>query len=143
MTSGKLWKLIAQRVNEGEREATLIPYAMDEILRHQDLAEETVRQLVTKRVRDLVSAHIKPSGATSRVPAGQEVAWPEMEAVFAIARLRQQVAKAARAMSRARVHAEILGYLDASGLDASTFASFGEMCAQANVPGELLTSLVA
>ncbi|MEO7118430.1 MAG: hypothetical protein ABIZ34_05595 [Candidatus Limnocylindrales bacterium] len=143
MTIGKFWKSIAERVNEGEREESLIPSIIAEVLADHDLTVETVRQMVTKRVRDLVSSHIKPAGATSRVPAGQEVAWPELEAVFAVARLRRQVKLAAMAMSRARIHAEILGYIDASGIDIATFGTFGELCAACNVPGELVESLAA
>ncbi len=145
MSIGRLWKEFAERIAAGERdEAAMVAEAKKRILASRPLTINVVTQLAAKRIRDMIAGAVKPTGVTSRVPAGQEsFGWLDLEPTFAVERLKRQVRLAYAAMSRAAVHAQVLGILDASQLEASDFETFGEMLRAANVPDELVTALAA
>lgn len=139
----QVWKDIAARILEGDRdEEDLVTAAMGAILADDDLNEQAVREYVTKRIRDMIASAVKPTGLTSRVPAGQQgFGWLDMDAVLAVEALKRQVRRAYAAMARAARHSQVLGIIDASGLEPAEYPTFGDLCAAANVPSELVTAL--
>lgn len=140
MTLAGVWKQLMGRIRSGERdEDQLVADGVIAIEKDKAIRLDFIEQGVRKRVRDMIAAEVKPTGATSRVPAGQgDFGWFALTPVFALERLRRQVKGAYGAMSRARRHAELLGIIDSSGLTASNYETLGDLCRAANVPEDLM-----
>lgn len=143
MTLGKLFREAAERIAQGERDTRrLIDEYTALVLEDGHLTSQAVRQLVGKRLTDAMSAYLKPSGLTARVPAGQ-MSWLEMDPTAAISRMTSYIRDAAARSARADHHAKVLGYINASGLEPSSFATLGDLCLAAHVPVEYVTVLAA
>lgn len=141
----KLWKAISERILAGERdEKALAGEVVAAILDSRALTKEWVSTTVATHIRGMVADRGKPAGKTSRTPAGQQgMPWAELDARIGYDALRRNVKRAYAKMARARIEAEIIGVVDASGLDIDTFDKLGDLCVAAGVPDELLTSLAA
>lgn len=143
MTLGKLLKEAAERIAQGEQNTRrLVDEFTDRVLQDDHLTRQAVRQLIEKRIKDAMSSHLKPSGATPRVPAGQ-LSWLQMEPTAALAKMRAYIRDAATRKARADRDAAIVGYIDASGLVPSEFATLGDLCLAAGVPAEYVAALAA
>lgn len=140
-----IWKSIGQRILQGERDAAaLITEVVATILASPDLTREWVTSTVTTRIRGMVADGVKPAGKTSRVPAGQgDFGWVDLPARFGYERLKTNVKRAYAKMARARIEAEILGVIDASGADVDAFENLGELMEAAHVPADLVAALAA
>lgn len=140
MTLAGVWKRLMGRIRNGERdEDALVLEGVNAIEKDPDLSHTFIEQGVQKRVRDMIASDVKPTGATSRVPAGQgDFGWFALTPVFALERLRRQVKNTYGSLARARRHAELLGIVDSSGLTPSDYGTLGDLCRAANVPEDLM-----
>lgn len=145
MTLWQIWKELGERVHAGNRdEAALVAYGVEEIEKDEDTRDAAIEQFVMKRVRDLIAAAVKPTGKTSRVPAGQgDFGWFALEPTFALDRLRRQIRNAYAALGRAQRHAQVLGIIDAASLVPTDYKTFGALCEAANVPSDLMAAFAA
>lgn len=143
MTLGKLLREAAERIAQGEQNTrNLVAEFTDRVLADAGLTRQAVHQLVEKRIKDALSSYLKPPGVTPRVPAGQ-LSWVEMEPTAALSKMRAYIKDAVTRRARAERHAAIVGYIDASGLEPSTFSTLGDLCEAAGVPAEYVASLAA
>ena len=143
MTLGHLFKEAAIRVRNGETDAgPLIFEYTKEIEADKAMRHEAVRQLVYKRITDLISAHLKPSGTLPRVPAGQ-MSWLGMDPTLALTKMRAYIRDAGTRKARADRDAAVVGYIDASGLEPSNYETLGDLCIAAGVPDEYVAYLAA
>ena len=143
MILGKLFREASERIAQGEQNAqSLVREFTERVLADANLTRQAVHQLVDKRIKDALSACLKPSGTTARVPAGQ-MAWLAMEPTAALSKMRAYIKDAVTRRARAERHAAVVGYVDASGLDPATFATLGDLCEAAGVPAEYVNSLAA
>jgi len=143
VTLGKLFREASERIAGGETDIHgMVSEYTGRVLSDESMTRSAVHQLVEKRLKDLLSSYLKPSGKTARVPAGQ-MSWLAMDPTLAVSRMRSYIKSAISMKARADKHAIILGYVDGSGLEPSEFATFGELCLAASVPEEMVASLAA